>query len=215
MIILFGDSHTSSFVINDNKNYMISDEKLTTNECFNSFRTLPYTCYNINEKKDVLFKFLQELNLTANDIVFFSYGETDIRCHIGFKSNNETEENNLIKNTIKNYINFLLDVRKNFNFNVACYGPIASGIHNGPNGNFQIPSYSNHIERNKITFKFNQILKEMCIKNNIVYKDIYRHLVNEKMETNEKLYCDKIHLGTQVRQILLDEFNDIIQNYTN
>ena len=215
MIVLFGDSHTSSFVINDNKNYMIPDEKLTKNEYFNSFRTWPYTCYNIQSKKDIIFKFLDELKLSSNDIVFFSYGETDIRCHIGFKSNNETEENNLIKNIVENYINFLNDVNKNFEFKIGCYGPIGSGIHNGPNGNFQIPSYSNCIERNKITVKFNNYLKELCEKNNIVYKDIFKHLITDTMNTKSEFYCDTIHLGTQSRQLLLNEFNDIIERYHN
>ena len=215
MIILFGDSHTSSFVINDNQNYMIPDEKLTTNEYFSSFRTWPYTCYNIENKKDIIFKFLDELKLSSNDIVFFSYGETDIRCHIGFKSNNETEENNLIKNIVEKYINFINDVNKNFEFKVGCYGPIASGIHNGPNGSFQIPSYSNCMERNKITIKFNNYLKELCEKNNIVYKDIFKHLITETLNTKNEFYCDTIHLGTQSRQLLLNEFMDIIQKYVS
>ena len=215
MILLFGDSHTASFVINDNKNYMTPEEKLTTNEYFNSFRTWPYTCYNIQSKKDIIFKFLDELELSSNDIVFFSYGETDIRCHIGFKSNNEAEENNLIKTIVNNYITLLIEINENYKFKVGCYGLIASGIHNGPNGSFGIPSYSNCIERNKITFKFNNYLKEMCEKNNIIYKDIFRYLVNEKMETKRELYCDKIHLGIQTRELLLNEFSDSIQNYAN
>ena len=78
MIILFGDSHNASFVINNNIQYMISEELITKKNVFNSFRTFPYTCYNINNKRQIIFDFLNKLNLTNNDIVFFSYGETDI-----------------------------------------------------------------------------------------------------------------------------------------
>lgn len=215
MIIIFGDSHSSVFVINNNKNYMIAEEKLISNENFYSFRTLPYTCYNIHTKKDILFNFLNNLNLSKNDIVFFSYGETDIRCHIGFNSINEGEQIKLIKKIVNNYINFIIEVKKNFNFEVGCYGPIASGIHNGPNGNNMIPSYSNSLERNKITVIFNNILKDICEKNNIIYKDIFRHLINENMQTKNELYCDKIHLGIECKEILLDEFKDIIRIYSN
>jgi len=148
-------------------------------------------------------------------MVFFSYGETDIRCHIGFNSNNTVEQINLIKTIINNYINLLIEIKKTFNFEVACYGPIASGIHNGPNGNNMIPSYSNSLERNKITVIFNNILKETCDKNNIIYKDIFKHLINENMETKNELYCDKIHLGIECKEILLNEFNDIIKIYSN
>ena len=68
MIIFFGDSHTASFVIENNIQYMIPDELLIKNKCFNSFRTRPYTCYNIHDKKDILFNFLHKLKLTSNDI---------------------------------------------------------------------------------------------------------------------------------------------------
>lgn len=215
MIILFGDSHTASFVIENNIQYMIPDEVLIKNKCFNSFRTWPYTCYNINNKKQIIFDFLKKLNLTSKDIVFFSFGETDIRCHIGFNSKNEIEQYNLIQTIINNYITLLIEIKDIFKFNVGCYAPIASGIYNGSNGNAGIPSYSNCTERNKITFKFNNILKEMCEKNNITYKDIFRHLINEKMETKHELYCDKIHLGVQTQPLLLEEFSDIIKLYAN
>jgi len=108
-----------------------------------------------------------------------------------------------------------MDVNKKFKFKIGCYGPIASGIHNGPNGNSGIPSYSNCTDRNRITLKFNNILKEACNKNDIIYKDIFRHLINEQLETKSELYCDRIHLGIGAQPILLEEFSDIIQNYTN
>ena len=38
---------------------------------------------------------------------------------------------------------------------------------------------------------------------------------NEKMETKSELYCDKIHLGVQIRPILVEEFSDIIKLYAN
>ena len=76
-------------------------------------------------------------------------------------------------------------------------------------------SFNNSIERNRITLKFNNILKEACNKNNIIYKDIFRHLINEKLETKSELYCDNIHLGIQSQPLLLEEFSDIIQNYAN
>ena len=211
MIILFGDSPTAAFVIPNNKEFMTPDEKLVTNENFSSFRTWPYTCYNIDTKKDILFNFLKQLNLTNNDIVFFSYGETDIRCHIGFNSNNEIEETDLIKNIVDNYIKLLIDINKHFKFKIGCYGPIASGVHNGLNGNEGIPSYLNCIERNKITIKFNKYLKEECEKNNFMYKDIFKHLIHESMETKCEYYCDNIHLGIQSRQLLINEFSDIIK----
>jgi hypothetical protein len=194
---------------------MTPDAKLVTNKLFNSFRTFPYTCYNIHNKKDVIFNFLHNLNLSKDDIVFFSYGETDIRCHIGFNSNNPTEETQLIDCIVSNYIELLLEARDKFGFKIGCWGVIASGVHNGPNGNDQIPSYSNCIERNKITIQFNNALQLSCNKHDIAYKDIFNHLVNSNMVTKHELYCDIIHLGVQCKPLLLSAFSDVIRDYTS
>jgi hypothetical protein len=215
MIYLFVDSHTAVFVIDNNNQYMTPEEKIIQKFVFNSFRTLPYTCYNINDKRKIIFDFLNNLHITNNDIVFFSYGETDIRCHIGFHSKNEIEQDILIEQIVNNYMNFLIDIKNNYNFKIGCYGPIASGIHNGPNGNSGIPSYSNSIKRNEITIKFNNKLKELCNKNDIFYKDIFQHLINGNLETKNELYCDNIHLGCQIQSLLLKEFDDIIKIYAN
>jgi hypothetical protein len=160
MIILFGDSHTAVFTIQDNTNFMTPTAKLIKNNQFCSFRTAPYTCFNINNKTNFIYNYLKNINIKKEDIVFFSYGETDIRCHIGYKSLNQNEDEIIIK-VVDNYINFLINIRNNFNFNIGCYGPIASGIYNGINGN-TYPSFSNFNERNRITLKFNNILKDVC-----------------------------------------------------
>lgn len=213
MILIFGDSHTAVFTIQDNTNFMTPTAKLIKNNQFCSFKTYPYTCFNINNKTKIIYNDLNSINIQKKDIVFFSYGETDIRCHIGYKNMNQNEDEIIIK-VVDNYMNFLINIRNTFNFNVGCYGPIASGIYNGINGNNR-PSFNNSIERNRITLKFNNILKEACNKNDIIYKDIFRHLINEQLETKSELYCDGIHLGIGAQPILLEEFSDIIQNYTN
>lgn len=215
MIYLFGDSHTAAFVINNNNQYMTPEETLIKTNIFNSFRTWPYTCYNIHDKKQIIFDFLNDLHITPNDIIFFSYGETDIRCHIGFHSKSEYDQDILIDQIVNNYIYFLMDIRNSYKFKIGCYAPIASGIHNGSNGNDGIPSYLNCIERNKITIKFNNRLKKLCNKNDIIYKDMFHYLINENMETNNDLYCDGIHLGYQIQPLLLKEFDDIIKTYAN
>ena len=212
MILFFGDSHTAAFVIQEN-NSMIPDLVLIKNGPFNSYRTWPYTCFNIDTKFEILTGYLSELKLTKDDIVFFSYGETDLRCHIGPNSFDTLQEDENISSIVNKYVHFLNMIKKQFDFDVGCYGPIASGIHNGPNGNDSIPSYSNSIERNKITVKFNNELKKKCKEKGIIYKDIFRHLVYDNFETKNEYYGDKIHLGFNARKLLLNEFQDIIQKF--
>jgi hypothetical protein len=213
MILIFGDSHTSAFSIDNDVEFMIPDEKLIKKDVFSSYRTLPYTCYNIYNKKELICNFLKTITINHDDIVFFSYGETDIRCHIGFNIVNNNEDE-IIHNVVINYIKLLIYIKSKFNFKVGCYFPIASGIYNGVNGNGR-NSFKNDIERNKLTLKFNEKLQKECIKYNILYKDISKKLMDENLQTKNDYYCDGLHLGIKSKQILLDEFRDIIEKYVS
>ena len=58
MIYIFGDSHSSAFTINNNNDYMHQLHKLYIKNNFSSFRTQPYTCYNLFNKINNIDNFL-------------------------------------------------------------------------------------------------------------------------------------------------------------
>lgn len=206
MIYIFGDSHSAIFTIKNNKSYMTPELEKSYFDKFISYRTFPFTCYNLDKKVDILESYLTTLDIKKNDYLFFSYGEPDIRCHIGFNSKDEITLNNSIDICINSYINVLLKFKNKYN-NIGVWSPIASGISNGPQGNNRIPSYKSCIERNYITKLFSQKLEKKCIEHNIIYKSIFSELVNSDMTTKNEYYVDGIHLGFQAKEIVNRCFN--------
>ena len=204
-IILFGDSHTAIFTQSTLADWMSPVETLMKKNQFYSFRTFPYTCFNINNKLSYIIEKLKSIDIKEEDYLFFSYGEPDIRCHIGFKKN--INEN--IKIVIGNYLQFLLKIKKIYK-NVGVYAPIASGLNNGLQGSKRKPSFKNSYERNKITILFNEELKKQCEKNNILFKSIYKILLNDNNTTKSEYYIDGIHLNFNAFKLLENEFNDLL-----
>ena len=201
-IILFGDSHTSVFTLK-NKG-MTPENTLVKGDKFYSFRTWPYLCYNLKDKIPILKKLLESIKISKNDLLFISYGESDIRHHIGFRAKGNLEET--IRVVVLNYIEVLKILQMDYP-KLGVYAPIASGHGNQPGGNQRIPCYGNSYERNKITLIFNKILREECEKNNISFKSIYEKLVNENNETIEGIHYDGIHLDpTKTYHLLEEEF---------
>ena len=203
MIYIYGDSHVSSFVIDNNINYIVELNKYIKKNNFIVYRFEPYTCYNLINKSEYILSILKNNN-NKDDIIFFNFGEVDIRCHIGFFENNNIEI--LIENCIDRYLLFLLYIKQFFN-NINVFGPIASGIENGAQGNGR-PCYKTAYERNKITELFTNILKKKCCDNNINFKSIFNNLQKD-YNTIEEFYVDKIHLGFNAQKLLEKEFEDL------
>lgn len=204
MIYIYGDSHVSSFVIDNNLDYIIESQKYIKKNNFIAYRFGAYTSYNLINKSEYILGILQNNN-KKDDNIFFNFGEVDIRCHIGFFENNNNIEI-LIENCIDRYISFLLYIKQYFT-NINVFGPIASGIDNGMQGNGR-PCYKTAYERNKITELFTNILKKKCSDNNIIFKSIFNNLQKD-FNTIEEYYVDKIHLGFNAQNLLEKEFEDL------
>ena len=204
-IILFGDSHTAAFTQPTLAEWMSPEETLMKKNQIYSFRTLPWTCYNINNNLSYIIEKLKRIDIKKEDYLFFSYGEPDIRCHIGFKNN--INEN--IKMVIGRYVQFLLKIKTIYK-NVGVYAPIASGLNNGLQGSLRKPSFKNSYERNKITILFNEELKKQCKKNDILFKSIYKELLNDDNTTKSEYYIDGIHLHLNAFKLLEKEFSDLL-----
>lgn len=89
--------------------------------------------------------------------------------------------------------------------NIGVWSPIASGIHNGLNGNERVPSFKTCVERNMITNLFTEKLKIFCIENNIIFKSIF-HKLHTNYITNNEYYNDSIDLGLQSYPLISEEF---------
>ena len=211
MIYILGDSHSCVFTIIDDINYMHDLHKLYTKGNFSSFRTEPYTCYNLLNKINLINNNLKQLPIKDNDYLFFCYGEVDIRCHIGFHITDKKTLEMIIKEIIERYIKFLLYYKSKYK-NIGVYAPIASGTNNCIQGNGR-PSYKTYIERNKITKVFNNMLEDYCKKYDILFKSITNDIINYDNTSKNMFYAkDNIHLNKKSQFLLEDKFSNLITN---
>jgi len=207
MIYVIGDSHVAIFSIYNDQNYMLPLNKMCKSPLHSlcSYRTDPHTAYNLINKINEFEQIIRELDIKDEDILIFSYGEVDIRCHIGFHNSYGVES--VVNSAIENYLRFLLHFKKKYN--VGVWGPIASGADNGMQGNGR-PSFKTSIERNKITKMFNNRLEERCDQHNIIFKSIFKTLLSNDRDTNTAYYVDGVHLNIHAQPLVFNEFKDLL-----
>ena len=223
MIYIIGDSHVSVFSGTDKTHdglrhiqpefgtcYTLSQGQLRPH--INRFeQRIPYFCpiktgsntaYNSFDKLPRIEQAISEYCITNDDYVFLSFGEIDIRNHIGFNINGSLEET--IKKCVDRYMETVLYL-KNKGVNVGVYAPPCSSI-----GNRTPIDYADVITRNKMTLTFNEYLKTKCDENNIPIKDIASAMMLPNGTTDETYIMDDIHLSQKAMTLLLEVFSDII-----
>ena len=221
MIYIIGDSHVSVFSGTDTTYeglrhiqpefgtcYTLSQGQLKQH--INRFeQRMPHFCaikigsntaYNSLNKLPRIEQAILEYGVKEGDYVFLSFGEIDIRNHIGFNTTNIEQG---IMECVDRYIQTALSL-KNRPFKVGVYAPPASSV------GVTTKEYGDVVLRNKMTFQFSTYLKKLCIENNIIFKDIAPLLILPDGTTDESFIMDDIHLAQKAMPLLLREFADII-----
>jgi hypothetical protein len=223
MIYIIGDSHVSVFSGTDKTHdglrhiqpefgtcYTLSQGQLR--EHINRFeQRIPHFCpiktgsntaYNSFNKLPRIEQAISEYGVTEDDYVFLSFGEIDIRNHIGFNIFGSLEET--IRNCVDRYMDTILYL-KNKGINVGVYAPPCSSIGYGT------PiDYADVVTRNSMTLTFNKYLTTKCVDNNIPIKDIAASMMLPNGTTDETYIMDDIHLSQKAMPLLLEAFSDII-----
>ena len=224
MIYIIGDSHVSVFsgvekTVNGNRHiqpefgtcYTLSEGQLRPSispfeqkiPFFCAIRIGAHTAYNSFGKINKIEKVISEYNITENDYVVLSFGEIDIRHHIGFQA--EKQKISLIESIqkcVNEYMKTILYL-KNKKLNISVYGPPASSI--GSRND-----YKDIVTRNRMTIHFTNILKTMCDKEGITFFSIAKKMILPDWTTDKKYIMDDIHLSQKAMPLLQEEFKDII-----
>ena len=223
MIYIIGDSHVSVFSGTDTTHdglrhiqpefgtcYTLSQGQLRQHvnrfeqriSHFCPIKTGSNTAYNSFNKLPRIEQAISEYGVTKDDYVFLSFGEIDIRNHIGFNVKTTLEET--IKNCVDRYMETVLYL-KNKDINIGVYAPPCSSI-----GNKTPIDYGDVILRNKMTMIFNEYLTHKCNENDIPIKNIASLMILPDGTTDESYIMDDIHLSQKAMPLLLKEFSDII-----
>lgn len=211
IIHCIGDSHVSVFsgYGTKSKPYMCPiwpGKSKNKNTIFKTYRVGPYTAYQLINKERQINKIINMRSsnvLKGRDVILFCFGEIDIRAHltVQMKKQNLSSTEVIVK-CINRYMQ-ALKVYKQLGFDIAIWGPIASSpLQSGCN---EFPIIGSCIDRNNITMTFNEELKKMCIKNNYKYVSIFKQMLLESGETNEKFLMDGFHLSQTAMPLIIKE----------
>lgn len=203
MIYIVGDSHGQSFDDSYIKLWLDAP-----------------TAYQNIKKIPEIENFLSSNNIDKDkDFIFFSFGEIDVRCHLGFvaEKHNRTYDD-VVSECVERY-GLFLDHFINTGYKVGVWGPIPSGSNNGIQGNGAM-SYKTKKERNLITQLFNIKLEEMSKIKNIQFKTLFYDIVNDINNYDEYFSTDNIHLNSgrfktkknniHIEEIINFKFKDLL-----
>lgn len=191
MIYVIGDSHSQIFNTQETEDYYDIFSR--------SFKTKwlgGATAYNISKHETELTIWLSDNQFDKNgDSLLFILGEIDARVHLGPQSHKQgiTYEESCKLCTIR-YHDFLKSF-KNEGYNIIIMGATPSGPHNDTNGDGSL-SYKTPIERNQITEIFNRQVKDICMLEGFIYRDINDRVINSKFPYQTYFDRVSVHLNT-------------------
>lgn len=230
MIYIIGDSHVSVFSGTDKTHDGLRHIQPEFGTCYtlklgqlkekiNRFeQRIPYFCpikvgsytaYNSYNKLPKIEQAIEEYNISSKDFVFLSFGEIDIRNHIGFHAlkNGKTLEKTIIE-CVDRYMDTVLYLKKK-NLKIGVYAPPCSSVGLGTSAD-----YGDVYIRNKMTIIFNDYLKQRCQNHNVIFKDISKKMMLPDGSTDQKYIMDDIHLSQNAMLLLVEEFFEIIDEET-
>lgn len=202
MIHIFGDSHA---------HYSFRNLKLAHHDLFCSSITM----FRIG--RDNLIVNYNQDTINKGDIVVFSYGEVDCRCHIQRQINLGKEENQVIKelaetyfHTIKHHIG--MDVKVVI---VGVIPPTKQTDYEAIHGPIQheFPFVGSDEERCRYTNKLNTLLKEHSKRNHYTYFNPYAFYTREDGTLKYELSDSIVHVGNNT--VVLEEFISLYHHISN
>jgi hypothetical protein len=148
-------------------------------------------------------------NIKENDFVLMYFGFNDMQRNIKLHYDNNWQEG--ISFLINKYIEFMLTIKIKYNII-----PIIPSIYPNPrpDAKGQNP-LGTYVERQMYTIYANNILKELCNNNNIIYFDIYDIITDENGFIKENITEDKIHLdynNKELREFIDNKIIELCKN---
>lgn len=218
-IIVLGDSHVNFFSGNETLSFLPIGEKINTceNLHFSWFTPLhigPCLAYNCN-RFQTTYSFREKVEYLCQNFIkphakiLCCLGEIDLRVHVfkQTKLQNKTYQQ-IVDDILEQYLQFLLRLQKS-DYQVSCWGPIASQKESCPlDPNF--PRNGSETDRNLATAYFNQKLSDLCQAHNILFLSIFEQMVTPDYQTrDEYLSIDHCHLGQSALPLALSEWEKL------
>lgn len=198
MVYIYGDSHART-----------------------SFKNLELPCVNKSEPSITMFRVGRDntiINQTNyhnhDDIVCFTYGEVDCRCHIGRQVESGRDENDVCYELVDNYFRTIKNKVGDYKqiIIVAIIPTTCQEEFEKLNGpiTHQFPFVGTDEERVRYTNKINVLLKEFANNNGFIFFDPYDEYKRDNGCLKFELSDTYGHIGENGK--IIDLFTNLINN---
>jgi len=154
---------------------------------------------------------IKNYGIRESDFVVFTFGEIDVRCHIGIqrdKHNRDVEEiidmlaDNFLLSILENNQQLFIDIH----YIICSIVPPTNASYNP-----EFPFYGTLEDRIILTKKINRYLKNKCELNDIGFLDIYDHYSLKNGELDPAISDGLVHIlpnyNVEIKRCLLDCIN--------
>jgi len=184
--------------------------------------TGPFLCYTIGNKRENIFEMnkhhwnlhntTEYVDVQDNDMVIFSFGEIDCRCHIHKHITETVTYQEIIDDIIKKYFETIIEITSKYNNLHICIYNIVPTVDSAVGYvNHDYPLLGTDDQRREYVLYFNQMLKKMCNMYNLIFFDIYDKYTDENGYMNQKLSDGAIHIQDPkyIKEFLLQILDNI------
>ncbi len=168
----------------------------------------PVTMHRIG-RDGVTFLYLPSWGVLEGEVAVFSFGEIDVRCHLGMQRdlyNRSLDE--VIDTLAVCYFNTILINRSAYD-NLRCIvysvtPPTSNGL------NPAYPYYGTLEDRVMITKKLNKKLADLCSLTGVTFLDVYDDYANSEGSLNYALSDGHVHIRTECNQAIQQKLFQIL-----
>ncbi len=215
VIYCIGDSHSNFFYGQDKiiNGHEISESLL---QCFKVYHLGPSLAYSLSSLGSTVQGREQVFSLIENKIpkgsrVLFCFGEIDCRYHILKQAKEKNKDVQVVmEDCINRYFKFIKEIKAK-GYEVFIWGVIPSA-HDSVPVDQKLPRFGGCAERNILTRKFNERLKELTAKESIKYISIFEQLVDENNISKQDYYMDDIHLSQEAMPLTIKQLSDVFDD---
>ncbi len=154
---------------------------------------------------------LKHIGINEGDVIVFSFGEIDVRCHIGKQRDLKgRSEDEILDRLVERYIQTILDNKKQF----MSLHPVIFCVVPPSNNHFNpvFPYYGTIEDRISITKKLNLRLTQAARYNGIAVLDVYDDYSTPLGDLRLELSDGTIHIGGQHTQAVKRKLNALISS---
>lgn len=174
----------------------------------------PVTMHRIG-RDGISFLNLKNLGIQENQIAIFSFGEIDVRCHIGKQCDHYNRSlDEIIETLVQNYIQTVLLNRQLYH-NLTCiiYSVTPPTGPDSQTFNYLYPHYGSLEDRINISKKLNTRLSSACKDTGVPFLNVYDDYALDDGSLNPALSDGNVHINDSLNIPIVQKLAQILEEW--